>query len=155
MAGVDPSGNFVGDDFRTRILAVMTMGLPNTPADRPTFRWRVKPSFAVADPAGRPYFWGATPIGDVTIPDLQVVCVVELSGSPTSSTGTDAGEFTELTAKITMLDTQYQQLLAHGGRPPDIILLGEATYDVDYVPANLALFDVDVWIIMATSRDAA
>lgn len=133
----------------------MVMGLANTVADQPLFRWRVVPTYAVTDPAGHPYFWGATPLTDVTIPDLRVTCVVELSGSPTSSTGTDVGEFTELTARITLLDTQYQQLLAHGGRPPDVILIGQQTYDVDYVPPNEALFDVDVWTIMATSRDAS
>lgn len=155
MAGVDPSGNFIGADFRSQIEAVMLMGMANTPADRPIFRWRVKPGYAVHDPAGRPYFWGATPITNVAIPDLQVTCDVELSGSPTSSTGTDVGEFTELTARITLLDTQYKQLIAHGGRPPDVILIGQSTYDVDYVPPNIALFDVDVWMILATSRDAS
>jgi len=131
------------------------MALANTVADQPIFRWTVEPSYTVADPAGRPYFWGATPTGDVLISDLQVVCDVELSGSPTSSVGTDAGEFTELTARITLLDTQYQLLLAHGGRPPDVVIIGQSTYDVDYIPPNLALFDVDVWVIMATSRDAS
>lgn len=155
MAGADPSGVFVGADFRARITAVMLMALPNTQADRPTFRWKTKPTYAVTDPAGHPYYWGATPITNPTITDLQVVCAVDLSGSPTSSTGTDAGEFTEITARITLLDTQYNQLLAHGGRPPDIILIGRSTYDVDYVPPNIALFDVDVWEILATSRDQA
>jgi hypothetical protein len=155
MAGSDATGAFDDASFRTQIAAVMQMALPNNPADQPTFRWTVDPTYQQADPAGRPYFWGATPVSDTPIADLQVICAVDLSGSPTASTGTDAGEFTELTARITLLDTQYDQLLAHGGRPPDQVLLGGNTYEVDYIPMNVALFDVDVWEIMATSRDAS
>jgi hypothetical protein len=155
MAGADPTGGFVGDAFRTAIENVMTLALPNNVQDQPTFRWVVEPTYNQPDPAGQPYYWGATPITDTAIPDLQVTCAVDLSGSPTSSVGTDAGEFTEITARITLLDTDYQTLLAHAGRPPDIVLLGRSTYEVDYIPMNIALFDVDVWEIMCTSRDQA
>jgi hypothetical protein len=155
MAGADPTGAFVGSAFRAKISAVMSMAQANTPADRPTFRWKPRPTYTVSDPAGHPYYWGATPLANNAVSDLQVLCAVDLSGSPTSSTGTDAGEFTEITARITLLDTQYKQLLAHGGRPPDIILIGLSTYYVDYVAPNVALFDVDVWEILATSRDQA
>lgn len=154
MAGTDPTNSFLASDFRTNILAAMTMALPNTVADQPTFRWKTEGVYDQADPAGNPYYWGATPVSVTVIPDLQVTCAVDISGSPTSSTGTDAGEFTELTARITLLDTQYQALLANGGRLPDLVLIGQSTYQVDYMQPSIALYDVEVYTLFASSHDA-
>lgn len=154
MAGADPTSNFIADDFRTNILAVMNMALPNTQADQPTFRWKTERVYAQAGPDGNPYYWAEQPLATNAVADLQVTCAVEVSGSPTSSTGTDAGEFTELTARITLLDTQYQQIMAHGGRLPDIVLIGQSLYEVDLMQPSLALYDVEIYTLFATSHDA-
>jgi len=155
MAGTPAIGVFNGPAFRENILAVMTMALPNTVVDQPTFRWKTERVYAQAGPDGNPYYWAESPLGSDPIPDLQVTCAVEISGSPTASTGTDAGEFTELTARITLLDTQYQQLIAQGGRLPDIVLIGQSIYQVDLMQPSIALYDVEVYTLFASSHDGA
>ena len=152
MAGNDPTGSFNAATFRSAILGAMTMALPNTTMLQPTFRWIVKQSYSSADPAGRPYSWTATPGATPTlISDLQVPCAVQFGGG--SNEGTEAGFETELDARVTLLDTQQAELIAHGGRMPDQVILADRTYNIEYQTQE-ALFSVDIFVLYLSAVDA-
>lgn len=154
MAGSDPTGAFDAATFRTNIRQVMAMATANT-VEPTTFRWVVEETYAVKDPGGNPYDWTETPVSHatpITISDLAVDCAVEFAGS--SETTTEVGEIAQLSAVITMLDVDQQALVAHGGRMPDEVLLKGIVYGIDYVPAPVALFVVDVWTIYCSSTDS-
>lgn len=154
MAGSDPTGGFDPDAFRTQIRQVMTMAQPNTVLPT-TFRWVVEETYAIADPGGNPYSWTETPVSHatpITISDLVVDCAVEFGGNAESTT--EAGEIAQLSAIITLLDVDQQALVAHGGRMPDQVLLKGIVYGIDFVPAPVALFTVDVFSVYCSSTDA-
>lgn len=153
MAGADPSGSFVGDAFRNAILSAMTMGLPNTTSEQPTFQWDPEPKYAASDPAGNPWDWTATPTTSSPTPpsDLQVPCAVTYSLD--QETGTAAGEINTEKITVILLDTQYNQLITHGGSNPDRIVVKGTTYTFDFMTLE-ALFDVDVYTMHASSVDA-
>lgn len=153
MAGSDPAGAFDAATFRSNIKQVMAMASPNTVTPT-TFRWIVDDTFAVKDPGGNPYDWTEAPSQPTptTISDLAVDCAVQFQGD--IETTTEVGEIDQLTAVITMLDVDQQALVAHGGRMPDVVLLKGVVYGIDYVPAPIALFNVDVWTIYCSSTDS-
>jgi hypothetical protein len=53
-----------------------------------------------------------------------------------------------------MLDVDQEALVAHGGRMPDQVLLKGLVYNVDFIPAPVALFSVDVFTIYCSTVDA-
>jgi hypothetical protein len=151
MAGADPTGAFNATTFRNAIHAVMTLSLPNTKSDQPTFQWLPDPTYSVADNAGNPYDWTATPSVANTIPDLQVTCAVTYSQS--EQFGTDAGEINTEKIVLTILDVDYQLLLTNGnGTPPDQVVVDNVTYTIDYINLQ-ALYTVDVYSMHASSVD--
>ncbi len=154
MAGSDPTGSFNAQAFTTQIKAVMKMASPNS-VEAATFRWVVEPTYAVADPAGSPYDWTESPQSHATpttIADLAVDCAVQFGGD--SSSTTEAGEIDQLSAVLTLLDVDQQALVAHGGRMPDQVLLKGLVYGIDFCPAPVALFSVDVWTLYVSTVDA-
>jgi hypothetical protein len=154
MAGADPTGSFSEASFRSNIKLVMKMASPNT-VEPTTFRWVVEQTYATADPAGSPYDWTESPASHatpITITDLAVDCAVQFGGDASSTT--EAGEIDQLSAVITMLDVDQEALVAHGGRMPDQVLLKGLVYNVDFIPAPVALFSVDVFTIYCSTEDA-
>lgn len=153
MAGSDPTGNFNETQFRNQIRQTMTMGLPNTVSMQPTFRWVTKPTFSVSDPAERPYNWFTNPNASspVNPSDFVTVCAVEYMGG--SESGTEAGFINEIQAKLTLLDTDMNAVIAHGGRQPDQVLLKGELYQIRYITLE-ALFTVDVYTVFCTALDA-
>lgn len=141
MAGSDP--RFPADQFRDAIRFAMTMGTPNKVADRATFRWIEERTYTSQDPAGRTYDWATPPAATVAIADLQLPCTVETPKSTTED-GTALGSFDPSKATVTLLDTEYDALLAHGaGRLPDQVIIGQTTYVVRFEGDPMGLFDVD------------
>lgn len=152
MAGADPTGAFNSTAFRSQIHSVMTMALPGTQSLRPTFQWQQDPTYAVADKAGNPYDWTAAPAANspAVIADMQVTCAVTYSLD--DEFGTDAGEINQQNITITLLDLDYNALVAHGGRQPDRVVCNGVAYTCDYL-VHVALFDVDVYQLHASSVD--
>lgn len=140
MAGSDP--RFPANQFRDAIRFAMTMGTPNRVADRATFRWLEERTYASQDPAGQTYDWAAAPVTTTSIADLQLPCTVE-TAKPTDVEGTSLGSFDPSKAVITLLDTEYDQMVAHGGRLPDRVIVGETTFVVRFEGNPQGLFDVD------------
>lgn len=148
MAGSDP--RFDADAFRTNIRFAMTMGLPNTVAERATFRWTVVRTFAKDDAAGNPYNWESTATTTVANPDVQVECAVEFGNGGTDNT--NVGTFDAGLVTITVLDEEFA-LLTVGNVMADKVLLGGNTYDIDFVGPPLGLFDVTVYQIYCKAPD--
>lgn len=143
---------FPSDTFRTNIEFAMTMGLPNEVENRPTFRWLTSGEFTPGDPSQLPYDWTATPetSSPAQIDDFQVLCGVQYLGA--SEEGTVIGVEEAVQARITLLDTQYQQLMAWGGRWPDQVILAGSLFNVNYT-THQALFDVDVYEMFLVAED--
>lgn len=132
MAGDGVDLGFDAAVFRTAIRSAMVMGSPTTTIDKATFRWDRSQDFSVADPAGRPYVWTATPVADDGHADVvKDEVAVEYTPARTLS-GTAVGEFVPLRAQLTMLDVDH----------------------ADVVGANLVLLHDDVWVIAAETQVA-
>lgn len=152
MAGTGAGVGFNASTFRNAVKFAMEMGTPPDSTKGITFRWSVLSAYPIDDPATRPYDWTGTASSVVTVTDLQVLCAVEFhaAGSPTENA---VGTFNETTLILTLLDEQYDQVLAHGdGRFPDLVEADEDTYVVRYVPPPNGLFDVTVWQIHCVAR---
>jgi hypothetical protein len=153
MAGTN--SGFNATLVRDKLHFAMQMGMPNTVADRPTFRWIVQPEFAPnpVSPSGDPYSWTETenPTGPQPITDLQVLCAVQYGTD--APEGTVAGFEQALHATITILDVDYALLIKHGGRPPDQILIAQDIYNMDYIEPEVGLFNMDVYTLHATAQD--
>lgn len=153
MAG--SNSGFNANTVRDKLHFAMQMGLANTTAHQPTFQWTVEPSFAPnpVSPSGDPYSWteAENPLGPQPITDLQVLCAVAYDHDVAE--GTPAGFEQALHVTITVLDTEWATLIAHGGRPPDKILLSENIYLMDYIEPEVGLFNMDVYTLHATAQD--
>lgn len=138
---------FNADKFREAIRATMTMGLPNSPSERATFRWTPVRTYDRESPSKNPYTWTATPTSSDTHEDVQIPVAVEMH-SRVLPMDTAVGHFDPVKVVLTVLDTDY--VLIQGA---DIVLLGGNTYDVDFVAPPEGLFEVTVYSIWATARD--
>src|ERR1039457_4369337 len=142
MAGTNPKFN--ATSVRAALHLGMTMGQPNTPSDRATFQWKPQPVYAPkpAGPSGVPYDLNELPTSKTAIKDIQLLCAVEYGNA--AQEGTPAGFEEALKATVTLMDTEYTQLLARGkGRLPDFILLGGALFNIDYTVGPYAVFDME------------
>lgn len=142
---------FAGFDaaaFRLAIRSTMTMAAPNATADRATFRWSPVKTFGTEDPGHNPYSWTATPSSTTTHADVQVPVAVEFSAPRLASKETPLGEFDTARAIITVLDVDYDLIVG-----ADLILLGQNTYEIQFVAPPIGLFDVTVYQIYADARD--
>ncbi len=150
MAGTYPG--FSGAAFRDAIQFAMTMGTPSDAEKGITFRWTPLADYPIHDPATRPYDWTATADAVEEITDLQVLCAVQVNAAGTVAENA-VGTFNETTIILTLLDEQYDQIVAHGdGRFPDLIEADEDTYVVRYIPPPNGLFDVTVWQVHCVAR---
>jgi hypothetical protein len=146
MAGSNPAFNAAA--FRTAIRNTMTMGSPNNPAERATFRWKIEREFDIDDPAHKPYDWTSTPTNEITHPDVQVPVAVEFSARPSGSNQTQMGEFDTSRAVITILDEDYVKV-----QGADVILLGGNAYGIQFVGPPMGLFEVTVYQIFCEAVD--
>lgn len=142
---------FAGFDaaaFRLAIRSTMTMAAPNATADRATFRWSPIKTFSPQDPAHNPYSFTEAPVTNVTHIDVKVPVAVEFSAPRLAAHETPLGEFDTARAIITILDDDYA--LVAGA---DLVLLGQNTYEIEFVAPPIGLFDVTVYQIYAVARD--
>lgn len=155
MAGTD--SRFDSARFRTAIKFAMKMGTPEDTTKRVTFRWTVDKTYTKADSGGSPYTWTASPVTTNNPADIQVDCAVSFvgqkaGGARTAPEGTGVGEFDTTHGVITLLDVDYVQIFSAGRRADQVIIDGD-TYDIQYVAAPYALFDVTVYDLHIASID--
>lgn len=134
--------------FREAIRATMIMGTPNAVEDRATFEWDVERTFEVADARSNPYSWDADPETEESTEPVQVPVVVDFASSYGVSGGTSMADFDATRATVMLLDEDYAKVV--GAKR---ILLGGATYDIDYWAPPQGLFEVTIHTAYCTARD--
>lgn len=146
----DPTfgGGFDAEEFRRQIRNTMIMGLPVDEAERPTFRWSVKRSYAVKDDSGNPYNFSSPPISVETRADVQVPVSVDFSARSSLGSKLPVGDVENSKVVVTVLDVDYEEI-----KTADQIICGGDTYSIDFVAPSVGLFAVTVYEIHATSID--
>lgn len=145
MAGSNPTFN--AEEFRANIRATMLMGMPESTAERATFRWKPNKTFIKQDSGGSPFDWTSTPVTDVEHPDVQVPVALEFMRT-TDIAGTALGNFDMGRVTLTLLDVDNEQVVG-----ADEVLLGGNTYDVLFVEPPIGLFSVAVYRWHLKARD--
>lgn len=146
MAGTNPAFNAAA--FRTAIRSTMTMGSPQNPAERATFRWKVERDYAIDDPANNPYDWTAAPTTEVANPDVQIPVAVEFSARPAGSSQTQMAEFDTSRVVLTILDEDFAKIDG-----ADYVLLGGNTYAIQFVGPPMGLFEVTIYQMFLEAVD--
>lgn len=134
--------------FRAAIRNAMVMGLPNATAEKATFRWTAVKTFADDDPAGKPYSWTSSPTTTTTHADVQVPVAWEFSARPAASLDTTIGQFDASRVEITILDVDYEDV-----EGADQVLMGQNTYNIEFIAPPQGLFEVTVYKIYAVAQD--
>jgi hypothetical protein len=135
--------------FRDAIRFAMDMGLPETTADRATFKWTPVKTYANADTGGRPYKLTEAAASTTTHSDVQIP--VGWQFVPTrvgNEQQTAMGSFDNDRVIMTILDEDYDQV-----KGADICVLGGDDYIVDYVAPPDGLFEVTIYTLYLTARD--
>lgn len=154
MAGTD--SRFSATRFREGITFAMTMGFPDQAAQQITWQWLTERTFSKADSGGDPFTWTSGQVtSTTTITDLIVNCAVKFvpAGGTSRVGGTSLGVFDTTHLEVTMLDTDWDLLIAHGTRFPDQAIIEDNIYKVQYVAPPIGLFNVTVYQIFLNAID--
>lgn len=154
MAGTD--SRFSATKFRDGIRFAMEMGFPEDTAQQVTWQWRTERTFSKADSGGEPFTWTSGEVtSTTTVSDLIVDCAVKFNtvGGTSRVGGTGLGIFDTAKIEVTMLDTDWDVLLAHGGRVPDQAVVDNTIYVVQFVAPPVGLFDVTIYQIFLNAID--
>lgn len=147
MAGEDPTGNFVADEFRENIRSAMRMGLPVDVAMRPTFYFPNDDTYALAARSGRPWDWTASPVeNDPDKAPIQVPCAVEVNGSEIEMT--QLGTINPQRALLTILDLDYAKVKGF----TEVHISG-AVYRYSKLVQAIGLFDTTTYQVEVIARD--
>lgn len=144
MAGSNPSFNAA--NFRTQIKATMRMGLPTNVADQATFVWEAVKTYANDDPNANPYNLAQAPTTSSQHANVRVDVAVEMLGN--DLTDTSVGQINNQHARITVLDEDYAQIVG-----ATKVLLGQNTYEINFVSPPIGLFEVTVYQMDCTAID--
>lgn len=156
MAGSD--SRFSASKFRDAIHFAMQMGFPEDSSERLTWKWITQREFHKEDSGGLPYEWKASQVvSETVVSDLSVKCAIKFTATQSGSrvAGTALGVMDVASAVVTLLDTEYDLLLAHGGRLPDQAEIDGALYEVQFVAPPTGLFDVTVYDVYIQAVDEA
>lgn len=154
MAGTD--SRFNAAQFRSAIKFAMQMGFPNETEKQITWEWTTERTYLKNDSGGYPYEWDQSEVTSTTaITPMIVDCAVKFQpqGSTTRVGGTELGIFDTANMVVTMLDTDYDLLLAHGTTFPDKATVDNAIYIVQLIGPPFALFEVNVYEIYLQAID--
>lgn len=134
--------------FRTAIKNTMRMGAPQDTNERATFIWTTTKTYSRADSGGKPWTKDASVQTTSAHDPVQIDVAVEFVPRSTLAGGTPVGNFETPRAIITVLDEDYA--LIEGA---DKVLLGENTYNIDFVAPPIGLFEVTVYQLHCSARD--
>lgn len=153
MAGTD--SRFDATKFRTSIKFAMHMGLPGSTQEQITWQWTKERTFNNPDSGGDPFVWSAGHVtSEVDITDMIVDCAVKFTApAGTRVGGTGIGIIDLSTVDVTFLDTDWNALIAHGGRFPEKARIDGDEYTVQIVEPPVGLFDVTVYTVRLQSTD--
>lgn len=156
MAGSD--SRFNADQFRSAIRFAMQMGFPEDEDKRITWQWDLLRQFVSQDSTGSPWeFKASEVVSEAPVTDLIVNCAVRFHPAGRNSTdGSPLGVLDVASATVTLLDEEFDELVAHGGgRFPNKAQLDEATYEVQYIAPPYGLFEVTVYDVILAAIDEA
>lgn len=150
MAGTtDPrAAGFNAAEFRSAVKFAMNMGLPDSVAERATFRWETERTWSIADSGGEPFNIHEDPASETDHEDVQIDVAVEFANVRGADTGLSVGEFTSGRALITVLDEDMTSI-----EGADVVLLGGNTYDIKFIRPPIGLFDVTIYQLDCEARD--
>ena len=155
MAGTD--SRFNATLFRDSVRFAMQMGFPQDSAQQITWRWTPNRSYLKPDSGGFPFEWAPAQIDtEVDVTDFIVTCAVEFkpTGGATRVGGTELGIMDVATAIVTLLDTDYDALLAHGNNIfPDLAVLDGNVYVPQIKGPPQGLFSVTVYSVYLQAID--
>ena len=144
----DPrASSFDAAAFRDAIHFAMNMGLPDTPSERVTFRWKPERDYSIEDKQGNPYDFAATPTSQVIKEDVLVPAAVEFASNRAEG-GVSFGEFDNPRGIVTVLDEEYELV-----KPADQVILGGNTYFIRYWGPPMGLFPVTIYQCFITAVD--
>lgn len=149
MAGSNPDDPAFAADFRTNIAAVMTMGLPEDVALRPTFLFPLVKTFVPAARDGAPWDWTQSPTDvqpDPPRASVQVPCAVEPQAG--AAVVTSVGQFDATRAILTFLDEHWSSVFGFY----EVLLGGDRYAYVRQLPP-IGLFDVTVHQVLVAAVD--
>ena len=155
MAGTDP--RFPSAKVRAGLKFAMQMAFPEDSAQQITWQWTIKRDFKKQDSGGFPFEWTSSQVQSQTvITDKIVDCAVQTK-APAGTTrvgGTTMGIMDIASATVTLLDVDYDALVAHGlGDFPDQAVMDGAVYVVQTKGPPEGLFDVTVYSIYLQAID--
>ena len=139
---------FPEKQFRDGIHFAMDMGDPDADRDTVHFHWDEVRQYAIADSNNLPF--------DLDDPKTilepafskQTLAALEFVSRSTLSGGTPVGQFDSHRVKITLLDTEYEEIKGF-----DWLDISGNKYDLDFVEPVIGLFGVSVYILHASARD--
>lgn len=156
MAGA--TTDFNASEVRDNLRAVMLMGLPQDPAQRPVFHFPNEPIYAKHDMAGQPWDFNEPkippaeePPADVTCGDAggQIVCSWTVLGRQTQP-GQQApmGTLNRERLEFTFLDVDYAVV-----RGFTTVTIGFSTYKYDKTLPHDGLHDMEVITVIVQAED--
>lgn len=155
MAGTD--SRFNATKFRDGIRFAMQMGFPEDEQKGLAWRWTTKRTFTTTDSGDLPLVWDDTQVVQSTAPsDMIVDCAVAFAqgGGQARVGGTSLGVMDIAQVTVTLLDTDYDALMAHGSNVfPDKAVIDGNVYIVQYVAPPIGLFEVTVYQVALGAID--
>lgn len=124
------------------------MGLPGATADRATFRWTTQNTYEKHDSSGSPWDFTSVPVVTTSHADVQVPVAWQFQPSRTTSGTNVVAEFEAPVVIVTVLDEDYEQIIG-----ADLVMMGQNTYEIQYVAPPVGLFEVTVYQIYCRARD--
>lgn len=157
MAGSD--SRFNATKFRNGIKFAMEMAFPEDSNQQITWSWIPQRVFRKADSGGMPFDWSPTSlVSETDVSDFVVDCAVKFASATSTSRvgGTALGVFDPATAQVTMLDLDYDRLVAHGGgKFPDQAFIDGTRYEVQLIAPPVGLFEVTIYDIYLQAVDTS
>lgn len=139
---------FNAGQFRDAIRFAMTMGLPDSTADRATFKWTPVKTYANSDTGGRPYNLTETAASTTSHSDVQIPVAWQFASRQGQEEQTSLGQFDTSRVVLTILDEDYTKVTG-----ADHVVMGGNTYDIDFVAPPIGLFEVTVYELYCRARD--
>lgn len=148
---IDPTfgAGFNASEFRDAIRNTMMMGLPDSTAERITFKWDTEREYEVTDNSGMPFRWDDDPTTVVEHDDVQIPAAVKfVSRAASGGNQTPFGDIDNSRVEITVLDVDFELV-----RGANKVTFDSNDYYIDFIKPPDGLFDVTIYTLYATAED--
>lgn len=157
MAGSDPTGAFIADEYRTNMRRVLAMALAQDQMLRPIFLFPRERTYSEPDAGGQPFDWTKPALTDSSVPDGEKVVysgeaddevavgIADAGGR--GGTQTNETAFADFDAErrvLSMLDVDYAKIVVAGDRLNtfDRVRIGGSLYSWQFEEEPTGLFEV-------------